>query len=147
MEIAILIIEMLIAIVWIQQGVVRYDFWEEGKPSGGFVPIIFGVVVLGVAIAILIREISGKTKMKSDYRFQLSHYIPALSAIVGAFLLQLVGIAAAVFFFIAIWMRYLSKYTWVKTLVTSLIFTAFIYGVFRMWLQVPFPKGDLLKLF
>ncbi len=64
MDIVIVIIEILVAIVWIQQGVVRYVFWENGRPGGGFVPVIFAVIVLAAALAILIKVVFGKNKKR-----------------------------------------------------------------------------------
>ena len=147
MDIAIVIIEILVAIVWIQQGIVRYGFWEDGKPGGGFVPVIFATLLLVVSLTILIRVVIGKKNTQEPYRFQAGAYLPAAAAVVGAFMIQVLGIAAAVFFFATIWMRYLSKYSWVKTLVSSAVFTVFIYGVFRVWLRVPFPQGFISQLF
>jgi hypothetical protein len=40
-------------------------------------------------------------------------------------------------------MRFLSKYSWLKSLAVGVVFTGFIFGVFRLWLSVPFPKGLL----
>lgn len=147
MEIAILIFEIAVAIVWIQQGIVRYGFWAEGKPSGGFVPVIFASIILVASITILLRVLVRKKKTGTPFKFELNNYIPVIGAVIGAFMIQLVGIAAAVFCFSVVWMHYLSKYAWVRSLVASAIFTAFIYGIFRMWLQVPFPEGYVFELF
>ncbi|WP_319757940.1 tripartite tricarboxylate transporter TctB family protein [uncultured Sphaerochaeta sp.] len=146
MDIVIVIIEILVAIVWIQQGVVRYVFWENGRPGGGFVPVIFAVIVLAAALAILIKVVFGKNQ-KETYVFQPSAFIPVVAAVLGGFMLQVGGIGFSVFLFTSIWMRFLSKYSWVKTLITSAIFTFFIYGIFRMWLRVPFPQGFIFQLF
>ena len=147
MNIAIVIFQIIVAVLWIQQGIVRYGFWEDGKPGGGFVPVVFAALVLGAAIAIFIREVLGKKSTQEPHRLQAGAYLPAAAAVIGAFMIQVLGITAAVFFFVMIWMRYLSKYSWHKTLLSSAIFTLFIYGVFRFWLHVPFPKGFLYELF
>lgn len=147
MDIAIVIVQIFVAVMWIQQGVVRYGFWTDGKPGGGFVPVVFAALLLAVATAILIREVLGKKNIQEHHRIQAGAYLPAAAAVIGAFMMQVMGIVAAVFFFATIWMRYLSKYSWLKTLLSSAIFTLFIYGVFRLWLRVPFPKGFIYELF
>lgn len=147
MDIAIVTGAIFVAVVWIQQGIVRYGFWEDGKPGGGFVPVVFAALVLVVSTAILIREVLGKKSTQKTYRFQAGAYLPAAAAVIGAFMIQVLGIVAAVFFFSAVWMRYLSRYSWAKTLLSSAIFTLFIYGVFRLWLHVPFPQGFIYQLF
>ena len=147
MDIAIVLIELLIAIVWIQQGIVRYDFWLDGAPGGGFVPVVFSALILTVSLAILFREILGKKKTQDSYRFKPESYLPAVAAVLGVFMIQVLGILLAVFLFTTIWMHYLSRYSWAKTLLSSLIFSVFIYGVFRMWLNVPFPTGFIYRFF
>lgn len=150
MEIAILLVQIAVSVLWIQQGFARYGFWEDKTPSGGFVPIIFALLVLGVSLVILFRKLIRKESNGGDGAVKVFHFdnfIPATGAIVGALMIQLVGIAPAVFFFSAIWMRYLSKYSWVKSLLSSAVFTVFIYGVFRFWLRVPFPRGIIIELF
>ena len=147
MDIAIVVIELLVAIVWIQQGIVQYDFWKDGVPGGGFVPVVFASLMLAVAIAILIRVIFGKKKTGKTYRFKAASYLPAAAAVIGVFMIQVLGIAPAVFLFSTIWMHYLSKYSWSKTLISSSIFSVFIFGVFRLWLHVPFPQGFIYRLF
>ncbi len=141
MEFAIVIIELIVSIIWIQQGIVKYGFWVDRKPAGGFVPIIFAVIVLVVSIVVLIRLFIGRKKTGTSQALHGVNYIPAIGAIGGAFMIQVLGIAAAVFFFSTIWMRYLSKYTWLKSVFASALFTLFIVGVFRWWLRVPFPSG------
>lgn len=147
MDIVIVIIEIIVAIVWIQQGIVRYSFWENGKPGGGFVPVIFATLVLVAALAILLKQVFGKKDKEEAYKFQPTAFMPAVAAVLGAFMIQVVGIVLAVFLFTTIWMRYISKYKWVKTLVSSLIFTLFIWSIFRWWLGVPFPQGFIFQLF
>lgn len=147
MDIVIVIIEIIVAIVWIQQGVVRYDFWKDGKPGGGFIPVIFASIVLAGAVVILIREVFGKKNTKKKYAFELSAFMPAAAAVLGGFMLQVLGIVLTVFLFTSIWMRFLSKYSWIKTLISSTLFTFFIYGVFRLWLRVPFPQGFIFQIF
>lgn len=147
MDIIIVIIEIIIAIVWIQQGIVRYNFWQDGKPGGGFVPVLFATIVLGAALAILIREVFGKKENKHKYAFEPSAFMPVVAAVLGAFMIQVVGIVLATFLFTSIWMRFLSKYSWVKTLLSSVLFTLFIWGIFGLWLRVPFPQGFIFQLF
>lgn len=150
MDITIVVIELLVAIVWIQQGIAQYDFWKDGAPGGGFIPVVFAALILIISIAILIREIFGKKdkkESKESYRFKAGSYLPPAAAVMGVFMIQVLGIAAAVFLFSTIWMHYLSKYSWAKTIISSAIFTAFIYGVFRLWLHVPFPHGFIYRLF
>lgn len=144
MELVIILAEIVLSAVWIVFGL-QYGFWEGGRPEGGFIGVIFGTIVLVFAIIMGLRVLIRKD-IKLSFQFNKSSAIPVLAAVLCVFFIYLFGIAAAVFLFIALWMRFISKYAWKKTIVVSLVFTLFVYGVFRLWLGVPFPTGILLEI-
>ncbi len=137
---AISIACILVSGYWMQQGVFNYGFWTKDSPGGGFIPTIFGALVLVLSLFVLFRRTGEKDK---KVEIELPALIPVAAAIAGVVLIQVAGITAAVFLFVAAWMKFLSKYSWIKSLLVSAVFSLFIYGVFRMWLSVPFPKGIL----
>jgi len=146
-DIIIAIIEIVVAIIWIQQGIIQYGFWINGKPGGGFVPVIFASLILVISFFIILREIIlRKNNKRTYYRFKSINFIPALAAMIGIFMIYLLGIVAAVFLLTVLWMHYLSKYSWTKTIIWSSLFSLFIYCVFQVWLNVPFPEGLIYKL-
>ena len=82
MDIAIVIIEILVAIVC-TAGHCSIRIWEDGKPGGGFVPVIFASLLLVVSLTILIRVVIGKKNTQEPYRFQAGAYLPAAAAVVA----------------------------------------------------------------
>ena len=42
-----------------------------------------------------------------------------------------------------LWLLLIEKYSWKKALLISVIMFVCVYGIFRLWLNVPFPKGLL----
>jgi len=132
------ILSILVSVFWIQQGLFQYQFWGKDSPGGGFIPVLFGVIVAAASVSVLLR----RREKSGDYKsIELTSFIPVAGAVAGILLLQFFGILPAVLLFTFLWMKFLSKYSWLKSLAVSLIFSAFIIGVFRMWLHVPFPKG------
>ena len=129
---------ILVALFWVQQGLFRYGFWVKGSPGGGFLPVIFGLIVLIAAIVVMLRARKAPERAVAISR---SSFIPIGFAVIGVGLIQVFGISIAVFVFTLVWMKSLSRYSWLKSLLVSIVFTGFIYGIFRFWLQVPFPPG------
>jgi len=144
MALVIILAEIVLSAIWIVLGL-QYGFWEDGRPESGFIGVIFGTIVLVFALIMGLRLLIRKD-LKISFQFNKSSAIPVLAAVLCVVFIYLFGIAAAVFLFIALWMRFISKYAWKKTIIVSLIFTLFVYGVFRLWLHVPFPTGIVLEL-
>jgi multisubunit Na+/H+ antiporter MnhB subunit len=130
------VITALIGLFWAQQGFMKYRFWTDQTPGGGFIPVLFGVTVFVLSLLAFFRK---KQSEKAEFNYR--SFIPVAAAIAAIGSIQLLGIVVSVFLFTLLWMRFLSSYPWIKSLLVSAIFTAFIFGVFRLWLRVPFPKG------
>jgi len=145
MEIVIAVLNIIIAVTWIFLGVTQYGFWSGGKPQGGFVPIIFAILVLVFTLVIVFR-LMRKTIPVYPIKINWDAATPVFSAIGGVVLILLFGIAPAVFLFNFGWMRFISKYSLKRSIFVSLIFTLFVYAVFRLWLRVPFPIGIVMEL-
>jgi len=129
---------ILVALFWMQQGWFRYGFWVKGSPGGGFLPVIFGLIILISSIVVVLKARKAPSGPAAMTR---SSFIPIGFAVIGVGLIQAFGISIAVFVFTFVWMKFLSRYSWLKSILVSAVFTGFIYGIFRLWLQVPFPPG------
>lgn len=134
---------ILVALFWMQQGLFRYGFWIKGAPGGGFLPVIFGLIVLISSIVVILKARKAPSRSVAISR---SSFIPTGFAVIGVGLIQIFGISVAVFVFTFVWMKFLSRYSWLKSILVSVVFTGFIYGIFRLWLQVPFPPGMFSSL-
>jgi hypothetical protein len=53
------------------------------------------------------------------------------------------GIYVPSIVFIAVFMVWLGKYKWLKTLVVSVCTVAVFFVMFEVWFKVPLPKGPL----
>jgi len=134
---------MLVSLFWIQQGWFRYGFWVKGTPGGGFLPVIFGLIVLISSLMVMLK---GRNIPSRTVAIPRSSFVPVVFAVIGIALIQFFGICVAVFVFTCAWMKCLSRYSWPRSVLVSAVFTGFIYGIFRLWLQVPFPPGLFASL-
>ena len=139
MDAIILLIEIIISIVWIVFGF-SYGFWRNDRPQGGFLGVIFGFVVLLIALVMGINMIIKKDFGKK-IKLKTSAFGPILAGILFTSLSYLIGFIAIILLFMLFWLRFVSKYDWKKSILISVIFTACIYLIFVIWLRVPFPTG------
>ena len=55
----------------------------------------------------------------------------------------LIGLFLTLTVMLFCWLKVLSKYSWKKSAVVTVCVMAFLYGVFKLWLQLPLPHGLL----
>lgn len=134
------IFSIIAGLFYIYMGAAKYGWWKGISISGGFMPIVCGVLVVIFSVLMLIKKIRTKEKMeKIDLKALLPVGAMALILLCN-YLLGLVGACVIVAF---LWLKFIEKYSWVKSLIVSVIMFACVYGIFRMWLNVPFPTGLL----
>jgi hypothetical protein len=64
--------------------------------------------------------------------------IPAGVYILG---IELIGTYVASVIYIALFMRILGKYSWLKSVVISVVICVLFFFMFEVWFQVPLYKG------
>src|SRR5262245_45257525 len=58
-------------------------------------------------------------------------------------LVQLIGLYEASALYMAVYMRWIGRYSWPLIAVVSLAFPFLTFAVFELWFLVPMPKGPL----
>ncbi len=79
----------------------------------------------------------------------LGGFFPSLIAVLLfiASLFALLQVKRTLLLYLLFWLRIMEKYPWRTTLTVTLILSAIVYGVFVVWLAVPFPKGVVFDRF
>lgn len=139
MEAVIVLIELILSTVWIVFGF-SYGFWNNGRPGGGFLGVIFGIVILLIALIMGIRMLV-KREFGKKIELKKMVFLPVFAGFVATSLVYLLGFIPVIILFMFGWLRFVSKYKWTKSILVSLIFTVCIYAIFVLWLRVPFPTG------
>ena len=135
------ILTAILGVVWAVLGFGTYGFWsaEEG-PGAGFFPAIIGCVLVFFSIIEVIKSF-GKYAVKFDKE---ALYI--VGSVAGILILNfLIGLFPALVIYYIAWLKFVEKYTWKKVILITIIYGGIMYGVFSLWLQVPFPAGILLS--
>lgn len=135
-------------------GMVAYDSarlgfrWVGDGPEAGYFPFYIGAIICISSLATLGQAVFGK---KQDGIFVewaplkqvFSVLVPAGFFVLG---IQLIGIYVAAAIYIAVFMVWLGKYGWVKSLLLGLAVSAMLFMMFEVWFQVPLFKGEYSPL-
>lgn len=154
MEIAINILIFLVGGYWVQQGISVYKFWLKGVPGSGFMPVLFGVLLMVFSGYLLVQAVR---KLKQDpgseakegkpataegkYPVWIRPLVPAVYTLLAIGLMVLTGVIPAMFLTAFLWLFCISKVKLGKSLLITTIVTLFVFLVFVLWLKIPFPRG------
>jgi len=120
--------------------------WGEDGPQAGYFPFYIGLLVLGSAIATLVQVLRveglGSKSFVSHSQLKLIMVV-LVPSIVYVALIGTLGIYVASTLFLALFMRGLGKYSWIKTVPVALGVNIAFFLIFEMWFAVPLPKGPL----
>lgn len=145
-EIAVALLFLLVAALVIYDSH-RIGFgWAAEGPQSGYFPFYIGVIIAVAAAVNLLRALlsadPGRKAFveRAQFRAVLSVLMPAV-IYVGA--IYFVGIYVASALFIAIFMRWLGRFSWTKLAAVSLTVPVCLFLMFEVWFLVPLPKGPL----
>jgi hypothetical protein len=119
--------------------------WATEGPQSGFFPFYVSLIICVCSLAVLVSALRGKVG-RSDQAFVergqlkkvLQVLIPAALYVLGV---QLIGIYVASAVYIALFMRFLGKYSWVKSVLIAVAIVVAFFFMFEVWFQVPLYKG------
>lgn len=119
--------------------------WAVEGPQSGFFPFYVALIICAGSLAVFVGALRGR-RGKDDESFVergqlkrvMSVLIPAAVYVLG---IQLIGIYVASVIYIALFMRLLGKYSWVKSVAIAVIICVLFFFMFEVWFQVPLYKG------
>jgi hypothetical protein len=131
--------------------------WGSDGPESGYFPFYIGLILCGASLVNFVNAMREKSAAQggesfvsvSSLRMIMSVMIPTIiyvSAIGGVGPIPGVGIYVASVIFIAVFMLWLGKYGWGKTIGVSISVPVVFFLMFEIWFKVPLPKGPLEAL-
>lgn len=137
-------------------GMVVYDSarlgfrWVGDGPEAGYFPFYIGMFICLSSLFTLVQAIVGKGG-KTDGTFVewtlfkqvLAVLIPACFFVLG---IQLIGIYVAATVYIAVFMVWLGKYGWLRSVLLGAAVSAVMFMMFEVWFKVPLFKGEFNPL-
>ena len=121
--------------------------WGTDGPRSGFFPFWLGVVLLAscalVALQAVRRADPRPFLTRVTLRPVLHMLAPAVAAVV---VMQVLGLYVASALYLAFYMRWIGRHSWVQVVALSVAFPLVTFVVFERWFLVPMPKGPLEAL-
>jgi putative tricarboxylic transport membrane protein len=119
--------------------------WGAEGPKAGFVPFYVGLLILGSSVINLGAVLSERSDKRLFAEWgQLAKVMSILvptSIYVAA--IPWIGIYVASVILIAVFMRWLGRYTWSLVAAISLGVPLAVFLIFERWFLLPLPKGPI----
>ena len=126
-------------------GGLKYKLSHFGSPGAGFFPFLFGLVLIGFSISLLVLSITGVKKPSEKFFPQKDSLRKILMAVLALLVYILVlphtGFLLITFLFIVFTLRFFEPANWTSTLLAAFLTTVISFVLFEIWLGVQLPRG------
>ena len=134
---AIPVLIILMSAYWFYEGWFDYGVWYAGSPGGGFMPV-FSSILAAIFATVMLFKPGAVAKA-----VPMSAFIPVVMVGFALTLSLAIGLLPALTIMLFVWIWRLERYPVAKSLFITACPMLVVYGVFKLWLQVPFPTGML----
>ena len=146
-------VEVAVALLLFVVGaVVVYDSyrlgskWSSDGPQSGYFPFYIGLLICLSSVVNLAQALFSGSQDQGLFvswgplKLVLTVLIPAAVYVLGV---KYLGIYLASAIYIALFMAWLGKYSWVRSVIVGVAVNASFFMMFEVWFKVPLYKGDL----
>ena len=130
----------LLGVLWVVVGLTEYGWWGEKGPTTGFFPIITGALLAFVGVL----AFNSERKQKAP-KYHLANMFPLFGVLATVAAAMLIGFFPAMLLYVFLWLKVYEKYSLLFSTMVSVITTLAMYGIFALWLRVPFPAGVIMN--
>ena len=120
--------------------------WTTDGPGAGYFPFYIGVILCIAAVGIFWQTVISKNRNTEVFvdNEQLGRVVAVLvPALVYIGAVQFLGLYLGSAIYIALFMVYLGKYSWIKSLIIAIAVITLFFFMFEVWFKVPLYKGSL----
>ena len=142
------LILLAVSIFWLGTAVTGLTLWKGLSIGNGLVPgaasgIMIVMLLITISKTLRAKKINRQYFEDSFKAINWREMLPLLIAVgcvAGTFL---IGMLLTMTVMVFCWLRFLSGYGVRRSALTTAGSMLFIYGIFKLWLQVPLPRGLL----
>jgi putative tricarboxylic transport membrane protein len=130
-----------LGVTWIAVGA-RMPVWDGFAPDSGFLPLIYGVLLVGLSIAFLAELFAGR---HAETEAETSRKPLTILAILTATVIgiDVIGFAAAIFLMLLALFAAVERHPVLVSFGVASAVTGALVLVFKTWLGIPLPLGPM----
>ena len=130
-----------LGLLWVGKAITM-PLWEGFAPQSGFMPLWYGVVLVGLTIAVVVNLFRQKDQAKEEEPIKKPLFVLGVLAI-GIAALEPIGFGPAVFLMLLFMFAFIERLPIISSVLVSAGTTAVLFLIFRTWLNVGLPIGPL----
>jgi hypothetical protein len=120
---------------------VKLPIWDGFAPSSGFLPLIYGVLLIGLSIAALLLESHGGGTTDNPAGTIQRPLVVIAALAVGVAGINLAGFSVSMFLTMFFLFKVPEKLPVIPSLIVASVSALVLTLIFRSWLGVPLPIG------
>jgi putative tricarboxylic transport membrane protein len=152
MELVVAALSVLLGAIVIKDSFRTGFAWGSDGPQPGYFPFYIGLILVTGAIWVAIQTIMNWKKdggeetfaTVNEFNLVLKMLVPTIVYVV---VLIFMGLYVSSILFIAFFMIWQGKYSYVKSFSVGFVVCAILFALFELWFLVPLPKGPIEALF
>ncbi len=123
--------------------------WGSDGPQAGYFPFYIGLLICICSAVIFVQSF---VRLGTDrrvfvtagqFRQVLVILLPSAAYVFGVWL---IGIYVSAALFIALFMKFAGRYSWLRSTVLGLAVGITAFVLFEIWFKIPLPKGPVERL-
>lgn len=123
--------------------------WDANGPQAGYFPFYIGLII---CISSAVVFVQAALRFRSDARTFVTYYqlgqvliilVPAFAYVAG---IQLIGFYVPSVLFIGLFMKFVGKYSWLRSASVGVAVGVIAFVLFEIWFKIPLPKGPVESL-
>jgi hypothetical protein len=130
-----------LGLVWVGTAI-RMPLWQGFAPQSGFMPLWYGIVLIGLTVAVLVNLFFSNDGAKAEDPIGKPLIVLATFA-AAIFGLEPMGFGPTVFLMLLFMFALIERLPLIPSVVVAASTTAVLFLVFRTWLKVTLPVGPL----
>jgi len=144
MEITVALLTALLGLITIYGSVKVGIGWGAEGPKSGFFPFYIGVIIVACSVVnLLLAWMVDRVPLFAEWGQLRQVFFVVLPTTIYVGAIPYTGIYLASALLIALFMKWLGRYSWLLTAAISIGVPVAFYLMFEKWFLVPLPKGPI----
>jgi hypothetical protein len=140
-ELVLALFFVALGLLWVSAAI-RMPLWEGFAPQSGFMPLWYGVILVGLTATVVVNLFRQKDGAKGEEPIRKPLIVlAAFAACIAG--LEPMGFGPAVFLMLVFMFVFVERLAIVRSVLVAGATTAILFLIFRTWLKVTLPIGPL----